>query len=189
MIQSLDIDKLTNMGEVVLCDSKLGEFTHKELYNFKDEVYIHLPSEDADSFMKLPCSMGKGRSDVFCNALKEILIILNSALYSHPSNIHLVLEWQHLMQVSLWNFNSISKNDIINLMSNAGLSIDEIRNIKHLCVHDIFAYLLHGARFDIFRRICHFAKRQIKCRLNDNSIQIICHLASPETKRIIASSL
>lgn len=189
MIKSLDIDKLTNMGEVVLCDSKLGEFAHKELYNFKDEVYIHLPLDDADSFMKLPCSVEKGSPDVFCNALKEILIILNSALFSHPSTIHLVLEWQHLMQVSLWNFNDISKTDIINLLSNAGLSLNEIENIKHLSVHDIVAYLLHRARFDIFRRVCHFAKRQITCRLTGNSIQIICHLASPETKRIVASSL
>lgn len=189
MIKSSDVDKLTNMTEVVLYDSHLSKLAHKELYHFGDELYIHLSSDGVDSFMELPCFMKKGCPNTLCKAIQEMLNILNSTLYSHPSNIHLVLEWEHLLQVSMWNSNDNLNSDIVNLLSNAGLTFNEIENINPLNVHEMSLYLLQNARFQIFRRICHFAKRQIINRLRNKSIQIICHLSLPETKRIVASSL
>lgn len=185
MIKSLDIEKLLKTSEIVLFDSDLSKLAHKELFNFRDDIYIHLLSNGAELLDEI---IENGNQNAFYKALKKPLTILNSSIYSRFSTMHLVLEWEHMLQVSMWNFDS-NPIEIINLLSNAGLSLDEIGNIKTLSVQGMFVYLLHKSRFDIFRRICHLAKIQFKSRLSDQSIQIICHLASPETRRIVASSL
>ncbi len=188
MIKSLDIEKLGKTSDIVLFDSDLSKLAHKELFNFRDDIYIHLRSDGSDLSGEITHTIEINTQNAFYIALNKTLVILNSSIYSSPSNMHLVLEWEHMLQVSIWNFD-INSIEIINLLSNAGLSLDEIRNIKTLSVQGMFVYLLHKSRFDMFRRICHLAKLQFKSRLSDESIQIICHLSSHETKRIVASSL
>ncbi len=171
MIQPSDAEKLIKLSDVVISDSNLGILAHKELFTFKDELYILLKNE------------------FFSDSINKLLRILNSSLNSHPLNMHLVFGWQNLIQVSMWKLGRYSNEDLHALISSAGVNLDEEVNINISNIQEIFDNLLMRGQFGAFRRICHSAKKQFDIRLQDKSIQTICYLISKETKRIVASSL
>ncbi len=189
MIKSKDIDKLLQNDEVVLYDSEIGKIIHKQLFKFDNKVYIDLNLISSVEFVELSQTKRNTNFDTFYNAIRLIINTLNSNNYSNPPNIHILLEWQHMVQLATWRFEIISGAEIYSLLSNAGLNIDNINSTKYNNIQGIFMYLLKNARFDVFRRVCHLAKKNIIEHINDKSMQVICHLASQETKTIIASSL
>ncbi len=186
MIKSKDIDKLLQNDEVVLYDSEIGKIIHKQLFKFDDKVYIDLNL--ISNFDSSQTEAIVNRPDLY-DSICMIINTLNSNNYSNPPNIHILLEWQHMVQLATWRFEIISGAEILSLLSNAGLKINNINSTKYTNIQGIFMYLLKNARFDIFRRVCHVAKKNLIEHINDKSIQVICHLASQETKTIIASSL
>ncbi len=181
------IDKLTSNSDIVICDNDISLQTHKELFSFKDDAYIKLHLTNANSYQlyhKIE------PSDVFFYTFMEILDSLNLVPDTHPFRIHCVVNWEHLIQVALWDLQTPTPKEVIEIISTTGLGDNELRHINSLNVNEIFKYLLYEIkRFDIFRKICHYAKRQIRIRLANKSNWVSCYLASSSTKTIVASSL
>lgn len=171
-------DILIRSSEVVFYDSEFGKIIHKELFKFNDEVYLDL--------IKIE---GNANRYAFNDAIKLIINILNYSDYIHLSKfkIHFILEWKHMVRLASWCFDSKSHEKIFVFLSNSVLN--NINSTNYTDIQGIFRYLLQNSRFDIFRYICHLARRNISNLLKSESIQIICHLVSPETKTIVASSL
>jgi len=171
----------------VVCDSDIAELSHKELFCLDDDLYVSLVAGNISASGNLLDTDRKGNFSAFYNTVLEILRLCNTDV--HPSKIHLVLNWENLLQLAIWSIQSPAKTDIINILAAAGLDTNELEKIKSLDAKDMFAYLMHRKRFDIFRRICHSAKRRLRSHIADKSIQIVCYIVSPATKRIVASSL
>lgn len=166
------LDNLKNNHEVVICDSELSRQAHKELFHFKDDVYIIADNE----------------SGVF-DAVVNIATTCNSAEEACLSRIHLVLGWENILKISAWKAAKPAPGDAFLVLKNAGVSSQELQPFKTADINDMFPWLYYGKRFDVLRKVCHAAKRQLEGHLKSHSIRVDSHLIADDTKRIVASSL
>ena len=165
------IEKLGS-HELVICDCESSKQAHSELFRFSDDAYL-----TAD-----------GTTEVF-EAITGIVSSCNEALSGCPSKIQLVLVWENLLKVSLWKAVKPAAGDAFTLLKNSGVGPQELQPFKAADTNDLFPWLYYAKRFDVLRKVCHAAKKQMEGHLKDRSIRINCHLAAEDTKRIVASSL
>ncbi len=163
-IESLKEDQI-----IVLCDSEISKKAHKELFHYSDDSYKLI--ESFDVFHKI------------CH----ILDLLNSNLTL--LRIHVSFNWNNLLKISLWQEKEPTMGDLFLWLRGIGSKTEELENFKNADIGDLFFYFYYGKRFDILRKVCHSAKRQIEKHLNNNSIKVEAHLVAEDTKRIVASSL
>lgn len=166
------IEKLKESRELVICDSERSRLAHKEVFHFSDEVYILAGEQD----------------NVF-DAILGMTNAFNAAPATGPSRIHLVLGWENILRVSSWKLRRPDVGDAFILLKNSGVGTQELQPFKTADINDLFPWLYYGKRFDVLRKICHAAKRQMEGHLKDHSIRVDCHLIADGTKQIIASSL
>ncbi|MDI6801384.1 MAG: hypothetical protein QMD01_04945 [Thermodesulfovibrionales bacterium] len=166
------IDNLKGNHELVICDSETAKNAHQELFRFNDNVYAIIPEID--------------------NAFNVILNTVNSFNTSSPEfiqKIHLSLNWENLLRVCSWKAEKPVSVDVFILLRNAGITSQELQPFKAADINDMFPWLYYGKRFDILKKLCHIAKRQIEGHLKDHSIRIDSHLVAEDTKKVVASSL
>jgi hypothetical protein len=166
------IDNLKENHELILCDSAVAKQAHKELFRYKDDVYVTVDNTE----------------NVF-DAISNTVNSCNAESNSCPSKIHLVLNWLNLLQVSLWKAKKPAAGDVFTLLRKAGIGSEELQPYKTADINDMFPWLYYGKRFDILRRICHSAKKQVESHLKNHSIRVDCHLIAEDAKKIVASSL
>jgi len=166
------LDKLRSCHELVICDSYNSRQAHKELFHFSDEIYI--VSGDTDNVFDL---------------ISEAVDTLNSSTETCPSKIHIVLAWENILRVSSWKSDRPSAGDALIVLGKSGVSRRDLEPFKTADISDLLPWLYYGKQFDVLRKICHAAKRQLESHLSNHAIIVVCHLISDDGKRIIASSL
>jgi hypothetical protein len=166
------IESLKDKHVVVICDSDIAKNAHKELFHFNEDVYI----------------TPNGSSDVF-SAVADTIETFNSAAEEHPSKIHMAVNWENLLRISLWHSSKPANGEVFTLLKNSGLGPQELQPFKASDINDIFPYLYYGRQFNILRKLCHAAKKQAESRLKDHTIRVDCHIVAEDTARIVASSL
>lgn len=154
----------------ILCDSELSKKAHKELFRYKDDVYEVVDNKDV------------------LHKTKEIIDLLNSFPSPAPSKIHVVLNWANILKILLWQSENIT-GEILLVLRNFGLKSEELNLFKNCDIRDIFFYLYYGKKFDVLRKVCHNAKRQIERHLRNNFVKVDSHIVAEDTGRIVASSL
>ena len=164
--------KLKESHELVICDSESSRTAHKELFHFRDEVYI-LPGEQDNIF----------------DTLLGMVNTFNASPATGPSKIHIVLGWENLLRVSSWKLRRPDAGDAFILLKNTGVGARELQPFKTADINDLFPWLYYGKRLDVLRKICHAAKRQMEGHLKNHTIRVDGHLIADDTKRIVASSL
>ncbi|MBI3592515.1 MAG: hypothetical protein HY099_03405 [Nitrospirae bacterium] len=166
------IDNLKDSHEMVICDSELSQQAHQQLFRFSDEVYV-VANTKADVFDAISSAVSS------CNSTPEAIL----------SKIHIALCWENLLKVSLWKAARPAIGDVFTLLRKAGIGSEELQPYKTADINDMFPWLYYGKRFEILRRVCHSAKKQMEGRLKNHSIRVDCHLIAEDTERIVASSL
>lgn len=165
-------DNEKNNHQIIICDSEISKHAHKELFHYSDDQYVIINETD-NSF----------------DLIFKTVEICNLQMSSCPSKMHIVLNWLNLLQVSLWNAEKPTVGDLFTILRNAGIKSDELQPFKTADTNDLFPWLYYGKRFDILRKICHLAKKQMEAHLKNHFIRVDCHLVADDTKRIVASSL
>lgn len=166
------IDNLNENHEIIICDSAVAKQAHKELFRYSDDVYVTVDNTE-------------NIFDIISNTVN----LCNAGSQSCPSKIHLVLNWLNLLQVSLWQAKKPTAGDAFTVLKNTGIGSHELQPFKNSDLNDIFPWLYYGKRFDILRKICHKAKKQMEAHLKNHSIRVDCHLIAEDTKKVVASSL
>lgn len=166
------IDDLGNSHEVVICDSALSRQAHQELFRFNDAVYM-IADEGTSIF----------------DVVTQVTTSCNGAREACPSRIHIVLGWENILKVSAWKPTKPAPGDAFLILKGAGVSAQEFQPFKNADINDIFPWLYYGKRFDVLRKICHAAKKQLEGHLKNHTIRVDSHLIAGDTKRIVASSL
>ncbi len=166
------IEKLKESRELVICDSESSRQAHKELFHFSDDVYIL-----------------SGEQDNVFDTVLGMINTFNTAPATGPSRIHIVLGWENILRVSSWKLRRPDVGDAFILLKNSGVGAQELQPFKTADINDLFPWLYYGKRFDVLRKICHTAKRQIEGHLKNRIIRADSHLLADDTKRIVASSL
>jgi len=166
------IENLKDNSEIVLCDSALSKQAHIELFHYKENAYITL-KEPEDYF----------------KTIADTINLCNSETGKCISKIHIAANWLNLLKVSLWQTEKPSINNVISLLKNIGIGDHELQPFRKSEIDDILPWLYYGKRFDMLRKICYTAKRQIEGHFKDHFIRVDCHLISEDAKRIVASSL
>lgn len=164
------IDNIDENRIFILCDSELSKKAHKELFRYEDNIYEVVDNKDV------------------LYKTKEIIDLLNSSPSSIPSKIHVVLNWANILKILLWQSENPT-GEMLLVLRNFGLKSEELNLFKNCDVGDIFFYLYYGKRFDVLRKVCHSAKRQIEKHLRNNFIKVDSHIVAEDTGRIVASSL
>src|SRR5208283_878169 len=180
MTASSFIEKLKNAKEIVICDSELGQRAHKELFRFNEDVYVTLSRRSLSSPPLI--------YDVF-NAIISTVIACNEYPYPSLSKFHMVLYRENLLRTSLWQETKPSITDILLLLKNSGLTLQELQPFRKSDINDIFPWLYYGKRFDVLRKICHAAKKQVETRVKNHPLLVSCHIIAEDSKKIVASSL
>jgi len=166
------IEYLKGSQELVICDSECSRIAHKELFHFSDEVYILAGEQD----------------NVF-DTILGIMNTFNASPDRGPSRIHMVLGWENILRVSSWKLTRPDAGDAFILLKNSGVSAQELQPFKTSDITDIFPWLYYGKRFDVLRKICNAAKKQMEGRLKNHNIRVDGHLIADYTKKIVASTL
>lgn len=166
------IENLKDNSEIVLCDSALSKQAHMDLFHYNEDVYITV----------------KDSEDYFLT-IADAVNICNSDIGACISRMHVVVNWLNLLKVSFWQAERLSINNVILLLKNIGIGNHELQPFKKSDINDIFPWLYYGKRFDVMRKICHTAKRQIEGRFKEHFTKVDCHLIAEDAKRIVASSL
>lgn len=171
MAQSCSLERFREDHILILCDSDASKAAHKELFRYKDDLYKVLETEN-----------------VFYQT-REIIDLLNSNDLSNPVKLHITFNWSNILKIFLWQPEAPSTGDIFLTLRNFGLTSDELSLFKNFDRGDIFFSLYYGKRFDILRKVCHGAKRQIERHLRNNFVKTDVHLIAEDTGRIVASTL
>lgn len=166
------IGNLKENHEVIICDSPVAKHAHKELFRYNDDVYV----------------IADNTENLFA-IISNAVDFYNTKSGIYLSRIHIVINWLNLLKVSLWQAEKPTIGDIFTVLKNAGVSSHELQPFRNSDLNDIFPSLYYGKKFDILRKLCHKAKKQLEVHLKNHSIRVDCHLIAEDTKRIVASSL
>lgn len=165
-------DTEKNNHQIIICDSEISKNAHKELFHYNDDEYIIIDE-----------------AHIIFDRIFKTVKLCNSDLSSCPSKIHVVLNWLNILQISLWKAEKPTVGELFTILRNAGIKSDELQPFKTGDASDLFPWLYYGKRFDILRKICHAAKKQMESHLKNHFTRVDCHLVADDTKRIVASSL
>lgn len=114
---------------------------------------------------------------------------IESADLEGLSRLHISADWNTILRVALWTSGPPSRHDVFSLLKKAGITEDALSPFKSADVDDIFPWLYYGKRLDVLRRICNSAKARAESRISNRKLLVHCHIAGPDTGKIVASSL
>jgi len=149
--------------EVVLVQHETAKSAHQELFSFDDSRYV-MSSE---------------------HIIESILALSGQGI----DKIHIAVDWEHLLMVTLWKSGPPPVFDVICLLKKAGLGEAELLPFKAADSNDLFPWLFYGKKFDVLRKICNAAKAKTESKINGKHGSVICHLLADDAARIVASSL
>jgi hypothetical protein len=167
------VDSLDGRNEIVICDSETAKSAHMELFHFSEDAYITADNKSPSVF----------------DMISDIVDRCNSGSGECPAKVHLVMNWCNLLRVSAWKSQKLTIGDVFTILKSAGARPGDLQPFKNADANDIFPSFYYGKKFDIFKRLCHKAKKQVEEHLKTNLIRIDCHLVAEDTARIVASSL
>ncbi|MFA5354060.1 MAG: hypothetical protein WC291_07510, partial [Thermodesulfovibrionales bacterium] len=162
---------MTGGEKLVVCDSRQAMEAHRDLFHLNEEAYS--------------VTEEKG----FFSSITGLLSFLNAQTQLAPPRIHLVLGWENLILLALWKEGLPSWTELSPLLTASGIRGDELAPLKGSDTADLFPWLYYGKRFDILRKVCHKAKKQVEEHLTDRAIRVDCHLFADYARMIVASSL
>lgn len=149
--------------EVVLVQHEMSRRAHRELFSFDESRYMMSGMDICASILAL-ASQGVDK-------------------------MHVAADWEHLLMVALWTPARPLSFDVMSLLRKSGAGDAELAPFRASDINDLFPWLYYGKKFDILRKICNAAKTKAESRISGRHLQVICHLVSDETLRIVASSL
>lgn len=149
--------------EVVLVQHEISRQAHQELFSFDESRYVESGNDIRESILAL--------------AAQSV------------DKMHIAADWEHLLMIALWTPARPVSFDVMSLLRKSGAGDAELAPFRTADINDLFPWLYYGKKFDILRRICNAAKTKVESRISGRHLQIICHLVSDETRRIVASSL
>jgi len=149
--------------EVVLVQHETSRRAHRELFSFDDSRYILSGKDICESILALS-SRGVDK-------------------------MHVAADWENLLMIALWTPARPLSFDVMSLLRKSGAGEAELAPFRTSDINDLFPWLYYGKKFDILRKICNAAKTKAESRISGRHLQVICHLVSEETLRIVASSL
>lgn len=158
--------------DLVFCDSCTSSAAHKRLFDFDESSYFVL--DDAS---------------LVIDNLAEILTSCNMPSPSCPAKLHIVMSWQNMLSLALWQSKKPSVAELVLTLKKAGIKSDELQPFMNSDIDDLFPWLYYSKRMDALRKICHIAKNMIEARLDNFGMRVYCHLFYGEEDRIAASSL
>jgi hypothetical protein len=157
--------------EIAVCDSLLSKQAHQSLYHLADEAYITLSDQSS-----------------FFAAMKSLVTECADNACCIDFHLHMVLQWQSLLQVALWR-ETPAWSDVFFLLKDAGVSVAEMQPFCDSALDDLFPWLYYGKRMDVLRRLCLRAKRKLDDILSLHDIRVLCHVIGDAPPHIVASSL
>jgi len=179
MLSALSPEKIADLTEVVICDSKAAMEAHKDLFRFSQNAYLAV-FETADNSAGHSC-------DVF-PAVTRLIDTCNLAPFC-PSRIHLVAGWENILKVAAWKAELTSAGDALIFLKNAGLAESDLTPFAGSPVSDLFPYLYYGKQLNVIKKICMMARKQIESHLKKGGVRADCHMIAEDAPRIFASSL
>lgn len=147
------------MKEIALCQSKITQRAHKELFCLSEGSYI--VSDD----------------------IRKTLLEMR---FDENKRVHLCLNWSGLLKIILWT-DELSKGLIKNILLRAGIEEKELKDIEDSDPMNIFYWLYYGKRFRVLRKLCLMAKELAEDKVRP--LRFECHLISEEISEIVASTL
>ena len=144
-----------------MASSEASRDAHQGLYHFADGVYIIAKRDIIGSIAELPDDL---------------------------SRIHISSPWEDIVRLAVWK-SEPAKGDVFLLLTNAGITVEELRPFRDSEISDIFPWLYYGRRLDVLRKICRVAKANAEKHVRNRETHVYCHLTSEVTKSIVASSL
>lgn len=180
--ETCPFEPVAHLKNVVLCDGPLSRRAHQELFNLPDHSYVIPPPGGEESFSLIG----------FVSELVRRKAPHDSQPPdgdSHYFRVQMALTWESLLKVVRWTDAVPVTADIFIELGQAGLSSGELRQFRNADPADLFPWLYYGKRFEVFRKLCHAAKRQTETRLKDYQARFLCHLVDAATGRLVASSL
>lgn len=151
--------------EIVFYDCKESMLAHQTLFDLPDDSYLFL-NEPVIEKLKSTGSEGKGRG----------------------VRIHLSLLWQNIVSLSLWN-ESPGFKEARSVFKSIGLSDETVNRLASLSFDEQFSYFYESKDYDPLRKVCSYAIKRAEFELFGLNLNITCHLVSPSSELIVASSL
>lgn len=151
------------MESLVIADSMEARDAHLGLFKLKRDAY-----------------------GVFSGS--EPVRLLKEGVKSGVFSLHVSAGWQWVVRIAVWK-DAPLKGDILLMLTDAGLTRDEVSPFTEADPEDIFPTLYYGRRFDVLRRICRKAKDNIEKNLRCFVQRADVHLINRDITQIVASSL
>ncbi len=148
---------------MVLADSKASITAHRELFRFSEGVYMLFDG-------------------------KEVIDELNRIQNGRIRSLHVSGGWGWLLSLALWK-QDMRWGDIMLLLGNAGMEREELMPFRNGPPEDIFPALYYGKRFDVLRRLCRRARKNLEEKPLMTPVRADFHLVEPDLSQIVASSL
>jgi hypothetical protein len=178
-IMSLYPGNISDLTEIVICDSEPAMQAHRELFHFSTNAY--LPVYES----------GDGAPENYRDAFQPMVKLIDAcnAAPLCPSRIHVAAGWENILKVAAWKAEFASVRDAFIVLKNAGMADSVLIPFAGSPVSDLFPYLYYGKRLDVLKKICTLARRQIESRVKKSGVRADCHLIMEDSPKIIASSL
>jgi hypothetical protein len=148
---------------LIIADSRASLAAHRELFRFNEEVYLVSES-------------------------KGIIEVMKSIRKRRPRSLHVSGGWGWLLRLSLWK-EEISWGDMLILLKDAGMNREELMPFRDSPPGDIFPSLYYGKRFEVLRRLCRRARKNLEEKPDTPPLRADFHLVEPTLSQIVASSL
>lgn len=149
--------------EEVISENDICKEAHRQLFHFEEKVYFLVNSRVGDE--------------------------IDSRIKAGALRIHLSGTWSWILKIALQKKDKLERGEVFYLLKSIGLDDDELKPFSSADINDIFYPLYYGKKFDVLRRLCHRAKKELEEKVNNPAITIHCHLVAPEITQIVASSL
>lgn len=162
---------ISDLTEVVICDSVLAVQAHKELFRFSQRSYIYSSTT----------------SNVFPLVMQLVNICNASA--SCPVRIHLAVGWENMLRAAAWMTDFGSVRDAFIALKNAGVTPSSLTPFADSPIGDLFPYLYYGKQLDVLKKICVMARKEIESHVKRSPLRVDCHMITEDSPHVLVSSL
>lgn len=167
----LSPENISDLTEVIICDSESALQAHKELFRYSQHSYIS--SDDTGNAFPLVTA----------------LVDTCNAAVSCPTRIHLALGWENMLRVAAWMSDFKSVKDAFIVLKTAGIAEAALTPFAASPVSDLFPFLYYSKQLDVMKKICVIARKQIESRVKKSPVRVDCHIITADSPQVVASSL
>ncbi len=171
LIMYLSPENISDLTEVVICDSKSALQAHRELFRYNQHSYI--------------------TTDNASNAFPLVVNLVNicNAAVSCPTRIHLAVGWENMLRVAAWQADFALIRDVFIVLKNAGVTDTALAPFSDSPTSDLFPYLYYGKQIDVLKKVCVMARRRIESHVKKSPVRVDCHMITEDSPNVVASSL